>query len=156
MAAAGLPAYEISNHARPGRECRHNLTYWRYGDYVGVGPGAHGRITANGGKLATRQTRLPEAWLASVEADGHATDEVAPLTKREKIEEILMMGLRLTEGVGALRFRKQAGADIGDVLDPEAISGLTDLGMLLSDDSGIRLTDAGRLRLDAVLARLLA
>ena len=97
--AAGLPAYEISNHARPGAECRHNLVYWRYGDYVGIGPGAHGRLTLDGEKYATRQRRAPEAWLAAVEAAGHATEERQPLARAERREEMLMMGLRLAEGI---------------------------------------------------------
>src|SRR5262249_59984246 len=83
LEAAGLPAYEISNHARPGAECRHNLVYWRYGDYVGVGPGAHGRLTLDGARVATRQEKAPETWLAAVEANGHATAERTALTPEE-------------------------------------------------------------------------
>ena len=82
LAAAGLPAYEISNHARPGAECRHNLAYWRYDDYLGIGPGAHGRVTQGGGKIATRQLRAPEAWLAAIENSGTAIDEMTPIAPR--------------------------------------------------------------------------
>ena len=99
LAAAGLPAYEISNHARPGAECRHNLTYWRYQDYVGIGPGAHGRLTLGGTKFAIRQYRLPEKWLAAVETKGTGLEETAAIERQTAIEEMLMMGLRLVEGV---------------------------------------------------------
>ena len=97
LAARGLPAYEISNHARPGAECRHNLAYWRYQDYVGVGPGAHGRLTIDDVKHATRQARMPERWLAAVEKRGTGTEEMAPIDRDSAVEEMLMMGLRLTE-----------------------------------------------------------
>ena len=99
----GLPAYEISNHARPGAECRHNLAYWRYQDYVGIGPGAHGRLTRDGVKIATRQYRLPEKWLAAVEANGTGIEEAAAIDRETAIEEMLMMGLRLVEGVSRAR-----------------------------------------------------
>jgi len=108
-ATAGLAAYEISNHARPGAACRHNLTYWRYGDYVGVGPGAHGRFVAAGERRATRQRTKPEAWLAAVEAQGHGTAEQTPIEPRTAAEEALLMGLRLTEGVDPRRIEALAG-----------------------------------------------
>src|SRR5438105_8276555 len=95
LAAAGLPAYEISNHARPGAECRHNLAYWRYQDYVGIGPGAHGRVTRANAKFATRQYRLPEKWLTAVEATGTGLEETTAIDRETAIEELLMMGLRL-------------------------------------------------------------
>src|SRR5439155_20727013 len=95
LAAAGLPAYEISNHARPGAECRHNLAYWRYEDYLGIGPGAHGRVTRDDGKIATQQRRAPEAWLDAIERGGTAIDEMSPITPETAVEEMLMMGLRL-------------------------------------------------------------
>src|ERR1700749_5116655 len=97
LAEAGLPAYEISNHARPGAECRHNLAYWRYEDYLGIGPGAHGRVMRDGGKVATRQGRAREAWLAAIEESGSALDEMVPVPRASAVEEMLMMGLRLTE-----------------------------------------------------------
>jgi oxygen-independent coproporphyrinogen-3 oxidase len=156
LAAAGLPAYEISNHARPGAECRHNLTYWRYGDYVGIGPGAHGRLTLDGEKVATRQRRAPETWLAAVERSGHATEERVAVTPDERAEEMLMMGLRLAEGVPRRRFRAETGAEIEALL---AHGGLADLvvgGFLVLDEAGLRATAAGRQRLNAVLAALLA
>src|SRR5207249_1774336 len=92
LSAAGLPAYEISNHARPGAACRHNLIYWRYQDYVGVGPGAHGRFTLGDAKRATRRISGPEGWLAAVERRGHGTAETTDVSGRDRVEEGLMMG----------------------------------------------------------------
>jgi len=154
--AAGLPAYEISNHARPGAECRHNLTYWRYGDFVGAGPGAHGRLTLDGIKIATRQHRAPEAWLDRVERCGHATRTRLALAPTERLEELLLMGLRLNEGVGRAHFRRETGEEIETALDREGLARLVDGGFLVLDGRGLRATAAGRLRLDAVLATLLA
>ena len=154
--AAGLAAYEISNHARPGAACRHNLVYWRYDDYVGVGPGAHGRVTLAGAKHATRQRRAPETWLAAVETAGHATEERVPLGADERREEMLMLGLRLAEGVARDRFRRETGCEIEAALDPTALADLEAGGFLERDAAGLRATAAGRQRLNAVLARLLA
>jgi len=155
--AAGLPAYEISNHARPGEASRHNLTYWRYGDYVGIGPGAHGRVSgADGAKAATRQRRLPEAWLKAVEADGHATEERVALSVAERFEEMLMMGLRLSEGVALQAIRDETGADLADQVDAERLARLIDGGFLDLDEERLSATPAGRLRLNAVLGELLA
>ncbi len=167
--AAGLPAYEISNHARPGAECRHNLTYWRYGDYLGIGPGAHGRITiaakggtrggtragAPGEKLATRQHRAPEAWLEAVERHGHATRARDTVPAETRLEELLMMGLRLTEGVARAAFRRETGREPEDLLDPVQLAALIEGGFLELDQIGLRATAEGRLRLDALLGRLL-
>jgi oxygen-independent coproporphyrinogen-3 oxidase len=155
MSAAGLPAYEISNHARPGAECRHNLTYWRYGDYVGVGPGAHGRLTAQGRKLATRAHSAPEIWLDRVAAKGHGAHEDIPVTMEERRDELLLMGLRLTEGVSRPRLRDELGADVEDSIDVRKLSRLIDAGFMTLDDLSLRATDAGRQRLNAVLATLL-
>ena len=156
LGAAGLTAYEISNHARPGGECRHNLTYWRYGDYVGIGPGAHGRMTLGGGKFATRRHRAPETWLAAIERHGHGLQERIALTPTERREEMLMMGLRLAEGVGRVRFRAETGADIEASLDGERLADLVAGGFLVQDAQGLRATAAGRQRLNAVLAALAA
>jgi oxygen-independent coproporphyrinogen-3 oxidase len=155
MSAAGLPAYEISNHARPGAECRHNLTYWRYGDYAGIGPGAHGRLTVDGRKLATRAHRAPEIWLDRVAANGHGAHEDVPISMEERRDELLMMGLRLTEGVTRARLRDELGADIEDLIDGRKLSRLIDAGFMALDDVSLRATDAGRQRLNAVLASLL-
>ncbi len=156
LAAAGLPAYEISNHARPGAECRHNLTYWRYGEYLGVGPGAHGRLGRGDAKQSIRQHRAPEAWLAAVEAAGHGTAERVALDRDTRLIEMLLMGLRLTEGVPRRRFARELGAEPEALLDPAALDSLTQGGFLTLDDHALTATDAGRRRLDGVLATLLA
>jgi len=159
LSAAGRPAYEISNHARPGEECRHNLTYWRYGDYVGVGPGAHGRLSGRGeaaaGKIATRQHRAPEAWLAAVERAGHGTRERRTIGASERLAEMLMMGLRLREGIARAAFRYHVGAEPEAALPAAGLRPLIDGGFLELDARALRATDAGRLRLDALLGRLL-
>jgi putative oxygen-independent coproporphyrinogen III oxidase len=152
---AGLPAYEISNHARPGEESRHNLTYWRYGDYVGIGPGAHGRLTLNGTKLATRQHRAPEAWLDAVEREGHATRQRQEVERPARLQEMVMMGLRLAEGIPAARFRAETGADILGSLDAQRLARLIDGGFLTLEGERLRATPEGRTRLDAVLGALL-
>jgi oxygen-independent coproporphyrinogen-3 oxidase len=154
LAAAGLPAYEISNHARPGAECRHNLAYWRYEDYLGVGPGAHGRVTRAGTKIATRQLRAPEAWLAAVEASGSALDEMTPIARDEAVGEMLMMGLRLVEGVSRRRLESLAECDV-EALFAGALPRLVEAGFLTLDADRLAATAAGRQRLNAVLGVLL-
>jgi oxygen-independent coproporphyrinogen-3 oxidase len=156
LEGAGLAAYEISNHARPGSEGRHNLTYWRYGDYAGVGPGAHGRLTLGDGKGATRQWRAPETWLAAVERDGHGRQERILLTQTERREEMLMMGLRLAEGVDRDRFAAEVGAPIEATIDRQRLADLVEGGFVVLDEHRLRATPAGRQRLNAVLATLLA
>jgi oxygen-independent coproporphyrinogen-3 oxidase len=154
LAAAGLPAYEISNHARPGGECRHNLAYWRYEDYLGIGPGAHGRVSRLGGKIATQQRRAPEAWLDAVDAGGgfEAFSEIPPQTA---LEEMLMMGLRLAEGVPLARIETLAEQDI-ESLFGAALPRLIEGGFLALDRERLAATGAGRQRLNAVLSALLA
>jgi oxygen-independent coproporphyrinogen-3 oxidase len=154
LAAAGLPAYEISNHALPGGECRHNLAYWRYRDYAGIGPGAHGRLTCEGVKYATRQRRAPEAWLAAVEAAGSAIEENAPIDREAAIEEMLMMGLRLTEGVARDLLERAAGSAV-ETLFARTMPLLVEGGFLSLDRDRLAATPAGRQRLNAVLAALL-
>lgn len=161
MEGHGLPAYEISNHAATGHESRHNLVYWRYGEYAGIGPGAHGRLildSAGGGrkKTALRKLREPEAWLAAVERSGDATCESECLSAPEIAAEMMMMGLRLREGVSAARFERETGTALEDFLDARALEDLAAAGFIERDDAGIRATASGRLRLNAVLARLLA
>jgi len=153
--AAGLPAYEISNHARPGGECRHNLTYWTGGDYAGIGPGAHGRLTLAGTVTATEQTPAPEAWLAAVEADGHGTRLNRPLAPQTRLEELVMTGLRLTAGIAREGFLARAGIELEDAFEPRRLRRLLDGGMLRLDEAGLRTTPDGRLRLNAVLGALL-
>jgi oxygen-independent coproporphyrinogen-3 oxidase len=153
-AARGLPAYEISNHAAPGAECRHNLVYWRYGEYVGVGPGAHGRlIGADGSRVATATERHPETWLAAVEAAGHGlvTDEA--LSAEEQGDEYLLMGLRLLEGVDLARYEALSGR----ALDPRRLDDLLREGMVERlSDTQVRATPDGFVVLDAVVADLAA
>jgi len=153
--AAGLPAYEISNHARPGAECRHNLAYWRYQDYLGIGPGAHGRVTRDGAKIATRQLRQPEAWLAAIEGTGEAFDETTPIDRGSAVEEMVMMGLRLAEGISRRRLESLAECD-AETLFGAALPRLVDGGLVTLDSERLGATPAGRQRLNAVLATLLA
>jgi putative oxygen-independent coproporphyrinogen III oxidase len=154
LAAHGMPAYEISNHARPAAECRHNLAYWRYRDYLGIGPGAHGRITRDGVKYATRQRRAPEAWLADIEAAGSGCEEMSVLAGETVVEEMIMMGLRLTEGISRARLEAAAGCGIAELFG-HALPPLIEGGFLTLDDERLAATDAGRQRLNAVLAALL-
>lgn len=156
LAAAGLPAYEISNHARPGEESRHNLTYWRYGDYLGVGPGAHGRLTIDGDKLATRQHAAPEAWTAAVEREGHATRARSPLDGNDRLAEMTMMGLRLREGIHRGAFRREFEAEPEALFDRKRLEALLGEGFLQLDEDRMAATSEGRLRLDAVLGHLLS
>jgi putative oxygen-independent coproporphyrinogen III oxidase len=155
LEAAGLPGYEISNHAVPGQECRHNLLYWRYGDYLGIGPGAHGRLTLQGQKFATRQHRAPEIWLQRVQRDGHATthrDIVPPADRRA---ELLMMGLRPRDGLTRERVRAELGAEIEAVVDPAGLAELLAGGFVSLDTQGLRCTPRGHPVLNAVLAKLI-
>jgi oxygen-independent coproporphyrinogen-3 oxidase len=161
LGAAGMPAYEISNHARPGEECRHNLVYWRYQDYLGIGPGAHGRLTLatekeGATKRALKNFRAPETWLAAVGRDGHGVEESLALAPAERHEEMLMMGLRLEEGVARAAFRAETAREFEAAFDPARLRDLTDSGFLIVDGAGLRATTAGRQRLNAVLAALLA
>ena len=153
---AGMPAYEISNHARPGGESRHNLVYWRYEDYVGVGPGAHGRLTLAGAKMATRQEKAPETWIARVLDQGHGTAERTPIGADESATEALLMGLRLAEGVDAARFARETGRTLDDVLDRAKLRRLIDGGFIAPMGTGLRVTSRGRKVLNAVLGELLA
>ncbi|WP_439614878.1 radical SAM family heme chaperone HemW [Shinella sp.] len=146
-----MPAYEVSNHARPGSESRHNLTYWRYGDYVGIGPGAHGRLTTGGSKIATATERKPEGWLSLVEAGGHGMIDQEFLEREAQSDELLLMGLRLKEGVDLARWQTLSGRD----LDPDREQFLIEHGFIERlGNSRLRCTPAGMLILDAVVADL--
>jgi putative oxygen-independent coproporphyrinogen III oxidase len=151
--AHGLPAYEISNHARPGAECRHNLVYWRAHEYAGIGPGAHGRLDIDGDRHATATEKRPEAWLARVESDGHGlvTDDV--LTREEMADEFLLMGLRLAEGIDPSRYAALAGRS----LDTARIGALRENGLVETTAAGhLRVSMLGFPVLDAVVADLAA
>ena len=150
--AAGMPAYEVSNHARSGQESRHNLVYWRGGDYLGVGPGAHGRITLAGKRMTTEAIRLPEAWLAAVENQGSGELPRQTLSRDEAGAEYLMMGLRIKEGVRGSRYAELTGRE----LDSARLRDLTSLGLLRADEDRLQLTDSGTMVLNAVLRDLLA
>jgi len=150
-----MPAYEVSNHASHGQESRHNMTYWRYGDYVGIGPGAHGRLTIDGTKKATRGHRAPDIWLKNVKDKGWGGHPFEDVTPDQKFTEALMMGLRLYEGVPLSRLEKAAGRPLPDVLDIDKVRRLRDEGMLEANDNCIQVTQAGMLRLNSILDYLL-
>jgi oxygen-independent coproporphyrinogen-3 oxidase len=149
----GMPAYEVSNHARPGEECRHNLLYWRYGEYAGIGPGAHGRLVTSRGRRALVTERSPETWLDYVERDGHGivTDEA--LTHEAEADEFLLMGLRLREGIDPKRFERLAGRGF----DRSRIADLAQEGLIeICGDGRLRVAPAGFPVLDAIVADLAA
>ncbi len=150
--AAGMPAYEVSNHARAGAESRHNLVYWRYGDYVGVGPGAHGRLTLGEERVATETILAPEAWLDAAERDGTGQAAQTLLTNDEQASEYLMMALRLAEGADLARYTALSGAALAE----GRIAGLEDDGFLHRDGNRIIATPQGRILLNAMLGVLLA
>jgi putative oxygen-independent coproporphyrinogen III oxidase len=147
---AGLPAYEISNHAAPGEECRHNLLYWRYGEYAGIGPGAHGRIVTAGGRHATRTEPSPERWERRVAAVGHGMLEAAQLTPAQQADEALIMGLRLREGIDLARLEAVSGL----LPAHAAIVGLRALGLVAVSGNRLSATAAGRLVLNEIVLTL--
>lgn len=148
--AHGMPAYEISNHARPGEGSRHNLIYWRYGDYVGIGPGAHGRITIDGKRYATETHRAPGAWLQSV-SEGSGENHREFLNTTDMAIEYMMMSMRLAEGMDIPRYTTLAGCD----LPSEQIEHLVNLGMITISDQRLKTTEQGRPVLNAILRDLL-
>ncbi|MBE7211248.1 MAG: coproporphyrinogen III oxidase [Gluconacetobacter diazotrophicus] len=158
----GLVAYEVSNYARPGSESRHNLAYWRYGDYAGIGPGAHGRVTLpDAGEaagrntiFATRRHRAPEPWAERVERDGHGLTERTALAAPEPAREMLLMGLRLSEGIDAAAFERRTGTALPDAVEADVLAMAVEEGYLLWDGIRLRATEAGRIRLEALLGAL--
>jgi putative oxygen-independent coproporphyrinogen III oxidase len=154
MLKAGFGAYEVSNYARSGQESRHNLVYWRGGDYIGVGPGAHGRLTLDAARLRTEQVPAPAGWLQAVAQDGHATrvyERVAPM---EQAEEYLMMGLRLAEGIDRAQFAQIVGRPLEDCIDGAKVTALSDAGLLETDMRGLRATGAGIQRLNMIITAI--
>ena len=151
-ARRGLPAYEISNHAKPGQESRHNLLYWRYGEYAGIGPGAHGRVVADGQRIPTTSERAPERWIEDVERAGHGQVGSAPLSRQEQADEALLMGLRLEEGLDLDRLARIGGARP----TVQAIADLAEAGQLAVSPDGrrIKATAAGRMVLNALVLHL--
>ena len=154
-AAHGLRAYEVSNYARPGSESRHNLTYWRYGDYLGIGPGAHGRLSLPGGLYATRRHRAPEPWAALVEQHGTGQTSQDALAPRERAREMLLMGLRVEEGINTHRFAARTGLTLAQAVDPTILHAALDEQYLTQTPDTLRATPEGRLRLEALLGALL-
>ena len=150
----GLRPYEVSNYALRGAESRHNLAYWRYADYAGIGPGAHGRITLDGVLLGTRRHRAPEPWAERVERDGHGTVEEAALPAEDRAREMLLMGLRLDEGIDRARFVARTGVALDDALDGDVLERALEAGYVVWRDGRLATTHEGRLRLDALLPAL--
>jgi putative oxygen-independent coproporphyrinogen III oxidase len=148
--AAGLPAYEVSNHASPGQESRHNLTYWRYGDYLGIGPGAHGRFSTGSMKIAAAAIRGPAEWCAQVQTCGHGCAERFELSPREQAEEMVLMGLRLSEGLDLKRLKTETGYGLAH----GELGGLEKDGFIFREGTHVRVTAAGRLVLNAITAAL--
>ncbi|MBV9734390.1 MAG: coproporphyrinogen III oxidase [Acidisphaera sp.] len=153
-AGAGLLAYEVSNYARPGAESRHNLAYWRYADYAGIGPGAHGRLTLDGRLVATRRHRAPEPWAERVERRGHGSTPETALSPAERAREMLLMGLRLSEGIAESRFLARAGVPLAASVHADTLAAARAAGYLAHQDGRLRALPEGRLRLDALLAAL--
>ena len=150
--SSGMPAYEVSNHAAAGSESRHNLIYWRAGDYAGIGPGAHGRLTLDGRRVATETHRAPGAWLAHVEGQASGESLREAVSRRDQAAEYLMMSMRLAEGLDVARYAALAGA----MPDPDAVSRLADLGMVEETGGRLRATAQGRAVLNAVIREILA
>jgi putative oxygen-independent coproporphyrinogen III oxidase len=152
MNAAGLPAYEISNHAKPGQESRHNLTYWRYQDYCGIGPGAHGRR----GGVATERHKKPENYLLAVSEHGHGIKDQRALSMGEQASEALLMGLRLAEGIDLSKLEARFGIPSTDLINADRLALLSDLGLLEYDSGQITVTPSGMPLLDALLGEIVA
>ncbi len=156
LSTAGMPAYEVSNHAAPGNASRHNLTYWRGGAYLGIGPGAHGRLRAEDGWHAGYRIHDPSRWLESVETAGHGTAKTFSLSPEERRDEVVMMGLRMTDGIDQRDFKTATGLSLSDAFALENLARLTDGGFLEMNAHTLKATPEGTLRLDSVIAALLA
>ena len=154
MERAGLPAYEISNHARAGQESRHNLTYWHYEDYIGIGPGAHGRYRRDGTRYATENHKAPDIWLAAAAAHHHGIKNRDAITQEDAMHEALMMGLRLREGINLQNWRKKFAMELTDFLPANKLAYLQKENYIASDGATLRATSAGLQRLNAVLGYL--
>ncbi len=150
----GLAPYEISNYARPGGESRHNLAYWRYADYAGIGPGAHGRLTLNGAKFATQKHRAPEPWADFVEASGTGETVTEQISAADQAREALLMGLRLAEGIASETFQSRTGVNLADALEPAILTQAIEAGYLTQTQTRLTATPEGAKRLDALLPAL--
>jgi putative oxygen-independent coproporphyrinogen III oxidase len=153
--AAGLPAYEISNHARPGHECRHNRDIWRGGLYIGVGPGAHGRVRVKGALLATERFADPSQWTQHVNRLGYDMTAATPLTPHERAQELLLLGLRLKEGIDLARFQELSGLGLNEAVAPPALARLLAAKALVIEGNCLKIADNKRLILDTILRALL-
>jgi putative oxygen-independent coproporphyrinogen III oxidase len=154
--AAGIPAYEISNHAVPGGECRHNLVYWQGGAYIGIGPGAHGRLIEGTGAVATENHKKPEHWLKAVGENGHGRSLKSVISPAARTDELIMMGLRLKAGINLRRFKAQCGGDFEGAVDANALQMLLEDGFLEMDAGYVRPSAAGWPLLNPILQKLLA
>lgn len=151
----GIPAYEVSNHAAKGEESRHNLTYWTYGDYIGIGPGAHGRLSIDGKIHALSQDRSPEKWLKNVTENGHATDHKEALSRETAAEEMIMMSLRLNSGLSRRNFENRIGEKLEKFIDHNYLQRLLELDYMEMDDHHLKATAKGMPLLNGLLARIL-
>ncbi|MGI9493070.1 MAG: radical SAM family heme chaperone HemW [Geminicoccaceae bacterium] len=155
LSEAGLPAYEISNHAASGQACRHNLTYWQTGDYAGIGPGAHGRLTIDGQRLATQTERMPRAWLDAVDRQGHGEQPRKSLDVADQVAEVVLMGLRTSEGIEISRLERISGRPLFETLNGEALGRFVEEGWLRIGNNRLAASSEGILRLNAILSALL-
>lgn len=156
LEAANLPAYEISNHAAPGEVCRHNITYWQAGDYAGIGPGAHGRLNINGQRLATQTERMPRAWLEQVDRHGHGEVPREVIETSDQVIEMVLMGLRTTDGIEIDRLERLSGRPLFETLHGETLRRFIDEGWLCLNEKRLAASRTGLLRLNALLSALLA
>ncbi|MEC8200054.1 MAG: coproporphyrinogen III oxidase, partial [Pseudomonadota bacterium] len=156
LSDADLPAYEISNHAAPGAECRHNLLYWHYGNYAGIGPGAHARLEKGGEKFAVERRKLPERWLQMVEQEGHGTRHAEALDCDERLAELVLMGLRTRDGIPHERFLSEAGKPLEECLNNETFQTYLELDLIENDQGVLRTTADGRSRLNTIVDGLVA
>jgi len=156
MDEAGMPAYEVSNHAKPGQESRHNLGYWLGCDYLGIGPGAHARLTHGHTTTASHQIADPKRWLDKVTQQGHGTAKSRILSRNERQEELVLAGLRLTQGIDCANFKRRTGHDLSAIINTNAVEMLQSEGLVFFDQQRLAVTASGRLVLSAILEKLLA
>lgn len=156
MRRAGVPAYEVSNHAAPGQECRHNLVYWTYQDYIGIGPGAHGRFVLNGQKVASRDHAAPEVWLQRVGEAGYGSHPFEDISSEAQREEALMVGFRLNQGIGFHDFQSRFLVHPLELIHPGNLALSVEEGWVRLSDKRIVLTVEGMLRLNSLIGFLLS
>lgn len=155
MRKAGLPAYEVSNYAAPSQECQHNLIYWNFEDYIGIGPGAHGRITKQGVKNTTLRYKAPETWLEAMEKHGHGLQLSEPLSPVERLQELTLMGLRLTNGLSLERLSEEVGLNAEEAYGSDRLGQLEKEGLLIQTPTHLIPTFEGRLRLNSLISFML-